>query len=93
MSKTKNTGSDWDHVPDAEPDKPQVGMVLEARSHPVNANINGWNYQQIIRRTKAGREAVRQGNPHTFLMRLANVHQDLPPEMAYPPRPQSYRDR
>ncbi len=62
-----------------------VKQSLKRRSHRTNANINGWRYDQIIKRTKAGRQAVRDGNPNSFLMRLVDGHQDLPQEMEFYP--------
>lgn len=72
---------------EAEIKKEDVGPgSLARRAHKQFANINGWNYEQIIKHTKEGRAAMRSGKPHTFLMRLADGNQDLPEEMAgWPP--------
>lgn len=63
-------------------------MSTAARPRAPNANINGWNYSQIINHTKQGRRAKAIGKPHRFLMGLATGEIDLPPEMADPYEPQ-----
>lgn len=60
-------------------------MSLKRRVHREYANINGWRYDQIIKRTKRGRKAAKAGKMHSFLMGLAHGQSDLPEEMAsYP---------
>lgn len=57
-----------------------------AKKQAQHANINGWRYDQIMKRTKDGRAAMKAGKPNRFLRSLVEGKRELPPEMANPPK-------
>ncbi len=71
----------------AKRDTKSLSGTVSTHARPSKGfeNINGWRYDQIIKKTRDGQMALKEGRPHKFFMEIRDGLRDLPPEMARKP--------